>query len=184
MYKYIIRTRIFKACFIFCILFSFFSCRKVTVGYLITESAGYEIDSMAVKSVLDITPPVVIPNPLYEMYLGFGFPPDLLLEIGIYPTIEEGGGEDYKRHKLGQPWTSTSIEGILGTPPIIASVKNITSTNGDPAKLLSVLTIRSNGILTVPLSHNVPPGQYKISLTFSNEGYSKDLDDVFTVIVR
>lgn len=184
MKKNIIQKKPFGLFLALAILIAFSACHKITVGYLITEDAGYEIDSIVIKSVLDITPPVVTPNPLYDMYLGFGFPPDFIIEIGIYPTIESGGGEDYARNKLGQPWTSTPIEGVLGTPPIVATIKDITSGTGDPEKLKRVITVRSNGILTIPLDHQVPPGIYYISVTFKNEGYSKDINNAFTVIVK
>jgi hypothetical protein len=182
--NYITQSTLLTLLFTGAILFTLSSCRKVAVGYLITESAGYEIDSMVVKAELDITPPLITQNPLYDMYIGFGFPPDLIFEMGIYPTLEIGGGADYTRNKLGQPWTSTSIEGVLGTPPIILSVKEITSPNGDPEKLKQVIAVRANGILSIPLNHGVPPGIYIISLNFKNEGYSKDKDDVFRIIVK
>ncbi len=163
---------------------TFVACHKVPIGYLITEYASYEIDSLVVKTDLDIEPPTVIPNPEYEEMLGYGIPPEDLISWGIYPTINEGGGEDYDRHRLGIPWTSTPIEGLEGTMPILAFIKGATTDTGNVDKLRQYLTVRGNGVLSIPLEHDIPKGRYQISLTFSNEGYSKSIDDVFTVIVK
>ncbi|WP_018336673.1 hypothetical protein [Butyricimonas synergistica] len=93
-------------------------------------------------------------------------------------------GEDYLRAKWGQPWVSTPIEGVEGTAQIIVSIKNITSTSGDPDKLWEVLEVRGDGTFEIPLQHDVPVGRYVISLNFKNEGYSKDVNDCFTIIVK
>ena len=93
-------------------------------------------------------------------------------------------GEDYARIKWGQPWVSTPIEGVEGTSQVIVSIKNITSIQGDPGKLWEVLSVRGNGTFEVPLHHDVPVGRYVISLNFKNEGYSKDINDCFTIIVK
>lgn len=45
-------------------------------------------------------------------------------------------------------------------------------------------TVRGNGVFEIPIKHDIPIGRYLISLTFSNEGYSKDVNDCFTVIVK
>lgn len=161
------------------------SCHKVTVGYLITEYAGYGIDSLVVKAELDTTSPIEIPNPEFEMYLEWGMSPEDIIEyIGIYPTISIGGGEDYDRYRLGIPWTSTPIEGVEGTMPILASIKSVTTDVGNVDKLLQHISVRGNGVFTIPLEHDIPVGRYTISLTFTNEGYSKSIDDVFTVTVK
>ena len=55
---------------------------------------------------------------------------------------------------------------------------------GDAGKLKAVLTVKGDGMLNVPCHHDIPVGRYVISLTFSNEGYSKDVDNSFTIIVK
>ena len=150
------------------------SCQDVTIGFLNIEKAGYEIDSLEVKAVLDNAVPEIIPNTEYEEYI----------EMGIYPTLEIGGGEDYTRDKYNIPWTSTPIEGVDGTAPIYVSIKSVTSNDGDAGKLKAVLTVKGDGMLNVPCHHDIPVGRYVISLTFSNEGYSKDVDNCFTIIVK
>lgn len=125
-------------------------CRDITVGYLLTEGASYNPDTLIIKS----------------------------------ENTLDAKGEDYTRVKWEQPWVSTQIEGIEGTSPIIVSIKSITSEQGNADKLWKALSVRGNGIFEVPLHHDVPVGRYVISLNFSNEGYSKDVNDCFTIIVK
>ncbi|MFR5657941.1 MAG: hypothetical protein ACLUDU_08040 [Butyricimonas faecihominis] len=95
---------------------------------------------------------------------------------------DELGGEDYYR----------SVGSSLGEYPDqsrrnncnYVSIKNITSTSGDPEKLWEVLSVRGDGTFEMPLHHDVPAGRYVISLNFRNEGYSKDVNDCFTIIVK
>lgn len=155
------------------------ACQEITPGYLITEYAGYTMDSMVVKKVLDLTPPV--PNPEYEMYIGYGYTPEYLASEGIYPTI---GGDEYKRDKYGWPWTSTPVEGVEGTKPIYVTIKSITTDTGDAKVMREHLTVMGDGSFLLPVYNDVPKGRYQISLNFANEGYSKDVDRIFTIIVK
>ena len=132
------------------LVLSMIGCQDVTVGYLLTEDASYNPDTLVVKTVLD----------------------------------DELGEEDYYRSKWGAPWVSTPIEGVEGTIAIYVSIKNITSTSGDPEKLWKVLSVRGDGTFEIPLYHDVPAGRYVISLNFRNEGYSKDVNDCVTIIVK
>ena len=132
------------------LVLSMIGCQDVTVGYLLTEDASYNPDTLVVKTVLD----------------------------------DELGEEDYYRSKWGAPWVSTPIEGVEGTIAIYVSIKNITSTSGDPEKLWKVLSVRGDGTFEITLYHDVPAGRYVISLNFRNEGYSKDVNDCFTIIVK
>lgn len=157
-----------------------FACQDDSIGFLITEYAGYSQDSMIIRKELDKTPPQ--PNPEYEERLASGFyTPEILIMMGIYPTI---GGEDYKRLQNNIPWNSLPIEGVEGTAPIQITVKSIYAIQGDAKKLEACLSVRGNGVLSVPIVNDVPIGRYIISLNFSNEGYSKDLDNCFTIIVK
>ena len=132
------------------LMLTMIGCQDVTVGYLLTEDASYNPDTLGVKTELD----------------------------------DEPGEEDYYRSKWGAPWVSTPIEGVEGTTAIYVSIKNITSTSGDSEKLWEVLSVRGDGTFEMPLHHDVPAGRYVISLNFRNEGYSKDVNDCFTIIVK
>lgn len=68
------------------------SCQDVTIGFLNIEKAGYEIDSLEVKVVLDNAVPEIITNPEYEEYIDMGFDPEVALKWNL-STLEIGGGE-------------------------------------------------------------------------------------------
>ena len=157
------------------------ACQDVTPGYLETDNAIYKPDTLVIRSELDDDPGEI--NPTYELYLGFGYSPDMIVNVlGIPERINEG--EDYYRAKWGAPWTSVAIQGVLGTNPIYMEVRNITSQDGDPVKLKEYLSVGGNGAFEVPLEHDIPAGSYKITLNVHNEGYSHDLVDCFTIIVK
>ena len=142
-------------------------CQDVEVGYLSTEYAGYSLDSLVINYELDATPPEEVPNPEYQMYLDMGFSPEeIAMFFQIYPTMLVGGG------------------GIEGSNPIWCQVKSITSEGGDADKLAACISVRGNGVLSVPVENDVPRGRYSISLNFWNEGWSKDVNDCFTIIVK
>ena len=163
------------------IVLSGISCQDVTIGYLLVDDASYNPDSLVVRKVLDDDPGD--PNPDYQMYLDMGLSPEDISNMGIPERLN--AGEDYYRSRWGFPWVSVPIEGIDGTAPIYVTIKDINSPTGsDTSALASVLSVRGDGTFVVPLKHDIPVGRYVISLTFSNEGYSKDLDDCFTIIVE
>ena len=58
-----------------------------------------------------------------------------------------------------------------------------TAENGAEA-LKACMTVRGDGTIEIPARHGVSIGVYRISLTFTNEGYTRDLDDCFTIIVE
>lgn len=67
------------------------SCQDVTIGFLQTEDAGYNPDTMVVKKELDTTPPQLeeVDNPLYYELLAENpeyYTPELLISWGILPT--------------------------------------------------------------------------------------------------
>ena len=64
------------------------------------------------------------------------------------------------------------------------SIKSITTDEGDIEKLSTYLSVRGNGMLQIPVKNDIPAGRYKISLTFTNEGRSQDVNDCFTIIVK
>ena len=116
------------------------------------------------------------------MYVNnYGYTPEYCVQNGIYPTI---GGDEYKRDKYGWPWTSTPIEGVEGTRPIFVSIKSITTELGNAEKMWEVLKVSGDGTFSMPVYSDVPVGRYRISLTFTNEGYTQDVNDCFTIIVR
>lgn len=172
----------------------YWGCQDVTVGYLLTEDASYSPDSLVVKATNSLDSAYGVLNPaVEEKVISMGLTLDKLYSSGM--TFEQiaaavqlepyiGRGEDYIRVKWGQSWVSTPIEGVDGTLPIYVSINDIESEDGDISKLKTVLTVRGDGTFEMPLYHDTPVGRYIISLTFENEGYSKNLHNCFTIIVR
>lgn len=157
------------------------SCHETTIGYLVTEYASYDPDSLIVRRVLDNSPGE--PNPEFQMYLDMGLSFIDIINMGIPERIN--AGEDYNRDRLGLPWASTTIQGVEGTQPRYIVIKRIVSDTGDPDAMAALLTIRGDGTFQLPTDvSSIPVGRYVVSLTFTNEGYSKDLDDCFTIIVE
>lgn len=178
-----------------CLIISFMiACHDMPEGYLFVEDAGYLPDSMVVKINLD-TASRPGPNPIWESYVneyyeyGYKMFPSLeewkvfLNENGIFETILVKG-EDYDRERLDIPWVSTAIQGVEGTNPIFVTITKVTTDKGDVDKMMKYLTVRSNGMLTVPCHHDIPVGHYKISLNFKGPDHEADFDDIFTIVVK
>ena len=172
---------------------SVISCHDSTVGYLSTENAGYDPDTLEVKRIL--TPDSTL-NPRFEVLLnsyaaqnlyamwGYASPEEFV--INVYGVEQWDYNDDHTRVRLQIPWLSTKIQGINGTQQIFMQIKGIKSSDGgDPEGMLELLTVRGDGMFKLPLEiSSVPAGRYVISLNVYNEGYSKDLDDIFTIIVK
>ncbi|MCB6971765.1 MULTISPECIES: hypothetical protein [Butyricimonas] len=178
----------------FVIISLFVACHDVPEGYLFVEDAGYLPDSMVVKVNLD-TASVPGPNPIWESYVneyyeyGYEMYPSLeewkefLNENGIYETILVKG-EDYDRERLDIPWVSTAIQGVEGTNPIYVTITRVTTDTGDVDKMMKYLTVRNNGMFTIPCHHDIPIGRYKVSLNFKGPGYEANFDNIFTIVVK
>ncbi|MDY4042777.1 MAG: hypothetical protein SOY65_03100 [Marinifilaceae bacterium] len=166
-------------------------CHDVTVGYLDTEEAGYDPDTMHVRRTLVVDS---VKNPLYDVY--YQMAESFYKDFG-YNTVEECLNEmygikeytysaDYVRWKTDMPWLSTKIQGVIGTEPMYIEIKDVTSSEGEAAAdaMRAVINVRGDGMISVPLDvSSIPLGTYEVSLTVYNEGYSKDLDDIFTIYV-
>lgn len=169
-------------------------CQDIPIGYLQTKDADYNPDTMVVRNVnsLDATPPTLqeVKNPIYYDLITMDpefYTPELLASWGIFPTIivEVGAGEDYQRVQWEIPWVSTPIEGVEGTAQIFVTIKSIREeSGGSVAEALEQIKVYGDGTFEVSLQHTIPVGRYVISLNFRNEGYSKDVDDCFTIIVK
>ena len=162
-------------------LFILGACHKTTIGYLVVEYGSYSPNSMEIRKELDDDPGE--PNFEFEMYLDWGFEPWEIIDMGVPERINTG--LDYYNVKYGIPFTSLPIEGVQGTSPISITVANVKATDGgEAAKIMPEVSVRGDGTIVVPLVNNIPKGTYLISLNFRNEGYSKVLEDCFTIIVK
>ena len=84
------------------------------------------------------------------------------------------------------PWTTSCIEQLLGTQPIIYSLEGIHSDQGEAAAadFERYLTVIGGGRMYVDTRVNSPAGKYTVSLRVSNEGFSVVLTDIFTFVLQ
>lgn len=168
----------------------FQSCRKIPVGFLQTEYAGYTPDSLIIPAVLKDTGFTKEPNPWYSALIGLGFTPEQLASTNnpfnqIVPEFEFVYEKNYLRKKNKIPWVTSSIQGLKGTAPIKIEVIGINPISAQSEKLKSLITVRgSSGAMQIPLEHGLTPGHYTISLGFSNESWKKEIKDAFTIIIE
>lgn len=85
--------------------------------------------------------------------------------------------------ELGVPWSTATIEGVLGTEPIQYSIANVTSEDGDAEIFKDELVIYGGGRMQLPFDCKAPKGKYRVSILVENEGYSNVLENAFTFIV-
>lgn len=82
-------------------------------------------------------------------------------------------------------WTTSEIEGVDGTAPIFYSIADVWAEKGGNADIFrSEIVIKGGGRMTMPYDFKSPAGYYHLSITISNEGYSRTLKDVFTFIIN
>ena len=152
------------------------SCQKDNIGYLVTENAGYSVSELIVKSELQDGKSE---NPEYKWYLDNGYTPAQIAQMNIDEYIYE---EDYFRALKKMPWVSGEINGVEGTAQIIYEIYSVTSSNnGDINVFMSTVEVDGGGRIIVPFEHNVPKGDYLITLKIKNEGQTQYLKDIFTV---
>ncbi len=104
-----------------------------------------------------------------------------LMEIPKYEDIDEEGD----RFKLGTPWVTLRIQGVLGTEPIIYSIESVKASDGGNAELFkNELEIIGGGTMYYPIQPKAPAGTYVVSIRLTNEGYSKVLEEAYTFVVK
>lgn len=83
------------------------------------------------------------------------------------------------------PWVSPKMQGVTGTEPVHFEILEVKATEGGDAELFQhLLVIRGGGRMEFPLVSDITPGEYTVSIRISNEGYSKDVIDAFTFVVK
>lgn len=102
---------------------------------------------------------------IYEQYLWY---------FSAIASVESGG----------LPWTTATIEGVLGTEPITYSIANVTAEDGGDADVFkSELVMYGGGRMQLPFDCKAPKGKYRVSILVENEGYSNIVENAFTFIV-
>lgn len=100
-------------------------------------------------------------------------------------TLDPNDYSDAKRIKYGSHWVSEPLQGFDGTKPIFITIKDVVTTeSGNKDQFLKDVDFRGDGTFDIPLDHKIPIGRYVVSLTIKNEGYTKYLDSIFTVIIK
>ncbi len=129
-------------------------CHKTTIGYLITENASYEPDTMYIRK-----------NPIWE------FDSIRIKNKAPWVSLQLQGYEGTEVIYFDVE----SVTFVEETP---------TSQGIQASKtFMDELSIRSGGVLLYPFENTAIPGSYKISIRISNPGYSHVLQDVMTIIV-
>ena len=160
-------------------ILSIYACQKDDIGYLLVDGAGYSPDSLVVRTKLQDKKAI---NPEYAYLLEQGYTESELAKMHIYKYTYE---PDYFRTLKKVPWTSIEIEGIRGTAQIHYKIKDIKGIDGSDAnKYQEYMTIDGAGRISVIYDHKMPKGKFLISLEIKNEGYTKYLDDILTVIIK
>lgn len=137
------------------ITFATFGCKKVAVGYLVTENVSYAINSLDVYNLEGITEE----DPLYF--------------------------DHYERIRNKSPWVSLTMDGILGTNPIYYEVAKVTaSEGGDAAAFMKEVRVEGGGKIVFPFTYKSPKGKYLLSLKIYNEGHQRVVVDIFTIIIH
>ena len=95
------------------------------------------------------------------------------------------------RYNDHRPWVSYRIQGVAGTNPINYELADVKATEGGDAKKFKALAqkglLKVDGGMIVLMQEGVAElpnsGRYTLSLRVYNDGHSKTIDDVYTIIV-
>ena len=94
--------------------------------------------------------------------------------------------QDYMMLQSGADWASVKISGGIGTSPMQYEITNVTATDGGDVDLfMEQIRIIGGGRFYFPSKDiKAPNGKYKLSIRITNPGYSSELKDIFTVIIK
>lgn len=130
------------------------ACHETTVGYLITQNASYDPDTMYIRKT---------PDPVLDAIRIENKAPWVSLQLQGY----EGTEIMY--------FYIESVRYEEETP---------TTAGAEAAQnFMKDLSIRSGGVMLYPFENDAKPGTYKVSIRITNPGYSHVLQDVMTIIV-
>ena len=95
------------------------------------------------------------------------------------------------RYNDHRPWVSYRIQGVAGTIPINYELADVKATEGGDAEKFKALAqkglLKVDGGMIVLMHEGVAElpnsGRYTLSLRVYNDGHSKTIDDVYTIIV-
>lgn len=108
---------------------------------------------------------------------------DLADRLGIEsPLIVQQEIDDLQsRLDYEIPWTTSLIQGVLGTEPLLYEIESVKGPDADA--FLRYTGMMGGGRIYVKWDIDVPAGEYVVSVKVSNEGYIKVFEDAFTFVV-
>lgn len=115
---------------------------------------------------------------------GASFSPDTL-------NVYHNPHANTPRYNDHRPWVSYRIQGVAGTNPINYELADVKATEGGDAEKFKALAqkglLKVDGGMIVLMHEGVAElpnsGRYTLSLRVYNDGHSKTIDDVYTIIV-
>lgn len=83
------------------------------------------------------------------------------------------------------PYLSSNIDGVLGTDIMYYRVVEVKSENQkNAAKFMDYVEVKGKGCVSVKYNPDVPAGAYLLTLEVKNEGRTRLIEDVFTVVLK
>ena len=115
---------------------------------------------------------------------GASFSPDTL-------NVYHNPHSSTPRYNDHRPWVSYRIQGVAGTNPINYELADVKASEGGDAEKFKALAqkglLKVDGGMIVLMHEGVAElpnsGRYTLSLRVYNDGHSKTIDDVYTIIV-
>lgn len=131
------------------------ACHDTTVGYLDTEYAAFSTR-----------------------------------ELVVYRQVSDDDVHSLT-HEYPAPWSSQRIQGVSGTNPVNFYFQSVTVSDGGDAAAFNkavqdgLVTVNGGTINLFPKAvATLPNGRYTVNLRVSNEGYSRELNGLFTFVVK
>ena len=107
-----------------------------------------------------------------------GYSIDSLL---VYVTPPESSSQ----FEYGNPYFTTSVEGVEGTLPLNYTLFDVTTEDGDAAAIREQMVVESGiGTIVIPVDHTIPIGTYWVSLMVENCYGSLILEDIIKIVVE
>ena len=112
---------------------------------------------------------------------------ELADRFGITPLQEALDNAEalLNKNAIEMGYTSSNIEGIQGTEPLVYTVISVKSEKPEnAAKFMKCVQAVGKGIMYVDYNPDVPVGTYTVTLQVGNEGRTRILKDVFTFVLK
>ena len=96
-------------------------------------------------------------------------------ELVVYRQVSDDDVHSLTK-EYPAPWSSQRIQGVSGTNPVNFYYQSVTVSEGGDAA--GTINLFPKAVTTLP------NGRYTVNLRVSNEGYSRELNGLFTFIVK